>query len=82
MLKQIADGLSSFFSFVATLVDFVIGMVEDIIEFMIMLPKYLATLGDMLPRFFPGEVAGALVGSFITVFSIIVLLRVLGRRSG
>ena len=75
MLKEIFNSITGFFELVFSLVDFVIGFIEDLVyvvklvgQFVLKIPSYFAWL--------PSQA----VTMVVTVFGIVVVYKILGRE--
>lgn len=75
MLKTIKDMLVNFFEVIMSLVDFVIGFVEDIVYVVKLCGKFVPKIPDYF-SWLPTEVLALIV----TAFSVVVIYKVLGRE--
>lgn len=75
MLSAIKDVLFGFVDMVTSLVDFVIGLVKDIVYVV----KLTASFVLKIPKLF-GWLPGSVVALIVTLFAVVVIYKVLGRE--
>lgn len=74
-MDAIVDALEDFFETIEDIIDFIVNFFSDLVTFIELLGNYLASIPSYLD-FLPGGVVTALV----SLFGIIVLLKILGRN--
>lgn len=75
MLATIKDTLLGIGKFFSTIIDFVVGFINDTVNFIKQIPEAVEEITELANSFFPPEIALMLVG----LLAILVILRVLGR---
>lgn len=75
MLETIKDFFLNMGNVIMSLVDFVIGIVEDLVYVVTLCTKFVLTI----PRFFAWLPSGV-VALIVTIFAIVVIYKILGRE--
>lgn len=75
-LKAIYEAVIGFFDLVVTLVEFVFGLVKDLLKVIAMLIETVARLPGYLGMFFPS----AFVAIFVAIISVVVIYKTVGRE--
>ena len=75
MLETIKDFFVSFANIITSLVDFVVGLIQDIVYIV----KLCATFVAKIPSLF-GWLPSAVVTIIVMIFAVVVIYKVLGRE--
>lgn len=74
-MQAIIDFFNTIGSIIATVIDFVIGLFQDLLMMLELLAKFFANL----PSYF-GWLPSTVVSSIVVIFSIVIIYKILGRE--
>lgn len=75
-IKSVLDAVIGFFDLVVTLVEFIFGLVKDLLKVIAMLAETIVRLPGYLGIFFPS----AFVAVFVAIISVVVIYKTVGRE--
>lgn len=75
MLETIKNGILTIVDFFTTVFDYVVGFIQDTIDFITRLPNAVEEVIDLVGDFLPPSV----LAIFVSLLGVVVILRVLGR---
>lgn len=74
-MQSIIDFFGTVGSIISTVIDFVIGLFQDLILMLTLLTKFFAQLPSYL-----GWLPSTVVSSIVLIFSIVIIYKILGRE--